>query len=202
MFFIQFTYFLTGFFVCTLGALPFGLVNLSVLDVSIRQGNQKAMKIAYGAALVEVLFGLTALFAGGLLQKYIDGNILIHYVIILVLALAGLIFIRKRQNNELRSEQNGGGFFKGIILNLISIQVLLFWLFAITLLSSRDLLPEKIFPVIMFVIGIWLGKITILAIYIFLSKKIVSKSAMVSKYMNQIIGSILFITAALQIVKI
>lgn len=202
MFFTQFTYFITGFLVCTLGALPFGLVNLTVMDVSIQQGNQKAMKIAHGAALVEVLFGLTALLAGGFLQKYIEGNIIVHYIIILVLAIAGLSFFGKKQNGELSPGQNGGGFLKGIFLNLISLQVLLFWLFAVTYLTSRDLLPEKVFSVIMFGLGVWIGKITILAIYMIMSKKILSKSLMVSKYMNQIIGSILFVTAAIQIVKI
>ena len=49
------------------GGLPFGLVNLTVLNVTFEKGNGAAIKIAHGAALVEVVFGITALFAGGML---------------------------------------------------------------------------------------------------------------------------------------
>ena len=53
------------------GGLPFGLVNLTVLNVTFEKGSREAIKIAHGAALVEVLFGLTALLAGGVLGKMV-----------------------------------------------------------------------------------------------------------------------------------
>ena len=45
---------LVGVFVTIIGALPFGLVNLSVVDVTLKQGRKPAMQVAYGAAWVEV----------------------------------------------------------------------------------------------------------------------------------------------------
>ena len=58
---------LLGIWVTIIGALPFGLVNLSVVDVSLKHGRRLAMLIAHGAALVEVLFGVGAMFTGGVL---------------------------------------------------------------------------------------------------------------------------------------
>ncbi len=73
----QIIIFITGALVAILGALPFGLVNLTVFDVSMKRGNSHALSIAYGAALVEVFYGLIAILAGSLVKNYIDGNIII-----------------------------------------------------------------------------------------------------------------------------
>ena len=76
-----FVFLLTGVVTSVLGTLPFGLVNLTVLNVSFEQGNRAAMKIAYGASFIEILFGLTAILAGGLVHQHIEGNAIISYFI-------------------------------------------------------------------------------------------------------------------------
>jgi threonine/homoserine/homoserine lactone efflux protein len=126
------------------GALPFGLVNLTVLNVTFERGNRAAIKIAHGAALVEVVFGLTALFAGGMLARHIEGNAIVSYT------TAGVLII--------------GGVF--------------------------------------FVSGIWLGKMAVLWMYMNLSNRILSRSRIISKNINTIIGIMLFGLAFVQVLKI
>jgi threonine/homoserine/homoserine lactone efflux protein len=70
----QISIFIIGILAAALGAVPFGLVNLTVLDVSMNKGNKDVMKIAQGAALVEVAYGLIAIFAGGAFSKIMNGN--------------------------------------------------------------------------------------------------------------------------------
>ena len=48
---------LIGITTSIVGAVPFGLVNLTVLNVSLEQGNRAALRIAHGASFIEVLFG-------------------------------------------------------------------------------------------------------------------------------------------------
>ena len=68
---IQFTLLLlTGIMASMTGGLPFGLVNLTVLNVSMEKGMRAAMRISHGAAFIEVVFALTALLAGSLLLMY------------------------------------------------------------------------------------------------------------------------------------
>ena len=192
---------ITGALVAILGALPFGLVNLTVLDVSMKRGNSYALNIAHGAALVEVLYGLIAIFAGSLVKNYIDGNVIINYFIILVLVVAGLFFLVKKQKSNSSGETGYLGFLKGAFLNLISIQVFLFWLIALAYLSSRQLIQYDILSVFVFLAGIWIGKMTVLFLYMLLSKKIVSHSQILSKNINRIIGFILFGVAIFQTVN-
>ena len=190
-----------GLMVSIICALPFGLVNLNVLDAAYRQGNRVALNISFGAAIVEVLFGLIAILAGSMIHQYILENVFINYLAIVVLIFAGLVFLLKKKEVVTRQKANSTGFFKGALLNLVSIQVLLFWLIAVTFLSSKQILQYDFITILVFVLGIWLGKMTVLWFYILLSNKIISKSRILSNNIDIIIGIILLIIAVIQVVK-
>ena len=185
-----------------IGALPFGLVNLTVLNVTFERGNRAAIKIAHGAALVEVVFGLTALYAGGMLARHIEGNVIISYSTAAVLIIGGIFFILKKQDRNDPNETGSSGFLKGILLNLVSIQVFLFWILAIAFLSSRELLQYDLLSILFFVAGIWLGKMAVLWMYMNLSNRILSRSRIISRNINTIIGIVLFGLAFVQVLKI
>jgi len=190
-----------GIITTMIGALPFGLVNLTILNVTFEQGNRPALNIAYGASLVEVLFGLTAILAGGLLSEYIEGNLIISYFIVAVLFAGGLFFIFRKQGAGSSRDTGYSGFFKGIFLNLVSLQVFLFWILAIAFISSRHLLHYDFLSILVFVSGIWFGKMLVLLLYIKFSKKIISSSGIISKNINTIIGIVLFGVAFIQLLK-
>ncbi len=193
---------LIGIAAAVTGALPFGLVNLTVLNVSYERGAGNAVRIAYGAAFIEVLFGLSAILAGSLVYKHIEGNTTINYIIVAILSGAGILFFIKKQRHDLSRNMGYSGFFKGVFLNLISIQVFLFWILAIAFLSSKHLLPHTLTSVLVFITGIWIGKMAVLLSYIILGKKILSNSRIISKNINRIIGIVLFGMAFVQVLKI
>ena len=89
-------YLFIGALLVTIGGLPFGLVNLSVLDVAINQNVRKSMVIAHGAAVVEIIFALIALLAGTVLSGYFNGNILVKYIVLAVLVVSGIYFLLPR----------------------------------------------------------------------------------------------------------
>jgi len=196
-------YLLIGAFVSIIGALPFGLVNLSVMDVAINHKVGKSMFIAHGAAVVEILFALTALLAGTVLSGYFNGNVLVKYIVLAVLVVSGIYFWFKQNNLEsLEDSEPSNGFLKGAFLNLMSIQVLLFWLFAVTSLSVRNIFPSTLIQFSLFISGVWIGKMAVLRVYAIFGRKVAVKSQMISKNMNRIIGSILILVAFIQLIKL
>ncbi len=192
---------LLGMGATIVGGLPFGLVNLTILNVTFEKGSREAIKIAHGAALVEVLFGLTALLAGGVLASYIEGNVIISYSTAAALIFGGLFFLLKKQHNNNSRVAGSSGFLNGILLNLVSIQVFLFWILAIAFLSSRELLQYDLLSILLFVSGIWLGKMAVLWMYMILSNRYLSRSRIISKNINTIIGIVLFGLAFFQVLK-
>ena len=195
------TYFVLGFTVCTIGALPFGAVNLSVVDTTLKHGKMRAMQIALGAAFIEIIFALTAFISGSFIQKTFNKNPAFSLVIIFGLVILGLLFFFKKNKEIQTKKYKLPGILNGIFLNLISIQVLLFWTIAIPLLSAKELIDFKTVSVAIFIIGVFFGKIIVLRLYVYFSKKIVSQSVVLSKNINKIIGIVLLLSAVIQIVK-
>lgn len=196
-------YLLIGAFICTIGALPFGLVNLSVMDVAINQNVRESMSIAHGAAIVEIVFALTALLAGTVLSGYFNDNILVKYIVLAVLIVSGIYFWFKQNNLANKGDhESSNGFLKGALLNLMSIQVLLFWLFAVTFLSVRNLFPSTLIQFSLFISGVWFTKMAVLRAYAILGKKVAEKSQLISRNMNRIIGCILILMAFIQLIKL
>jgi len=190
-----------AFFVTTIGALPFGLVNLSVLNTSYRKNQAAAMQISHGAALVEVFFGLTAFLAGGIIGQLIKSNQAVYFVVLSVPAIAGLYFLIKKSPAERENNNGKQGFIKGVVLNLISVQVFLFWLFAMTYINTVWEIRVNVYSIVLLAGGIWLGKMGTLWIYAFFSEKIFSSFGFLSRNINRIIGVVLLVTVLVQLIK-
>ena len=184
-----------------IGALPFGLVNLTVLDTSYRKGRVAASYISHGAALIEVLFGLTALMAGSLIGQFTRNNPFVHYLVLLVPAVVGVVFLLKKNHRETNKTEKQQGFLQGMILNLISIQVLLYWLLAMTYLNTVWNPEYNGLSISLFAAGIWLGKMAVLWTYALFSRRIFARMGFLSRNINRIIGMVLLLTVVLQLIK-
>jgi threonine/homoserine/homoserine lactone efflux protein len=185
-----------------IGAVPLGLVNLSVMDAALKNNSRGAVHIAHGASLVEIFFALVALLAGAKLSPVLQGNQVVHYFIFAVLLISGLFFWFKKNKEKIRTEtQKSFGFLKGVLLNIVSIQVLLFWLLAATVLSSKQGLPDKFTEVLFFLTGVWLAKLGVLKGYAFLATKVATHAEKFSANTNRIIGIVLIGVAIVQFVS-
>ncbi len=164
---------ITGIIILTaiIGALPFGLVNLSVLDMAFHKNRHTALKVAHGASWIEVLYGILALLAGTIIAKAIENSPMVKYTAVLIPLFAGLFFLFKK-GDQPDLHNNKQGYLKGIVLNLLSVQVLLYWVVAITWLKT-SYLPE-ITPgfIILFIVSVWAGKMGVLWLYAPLCKYI------------------------------
>jgi len=187
----------------TVGAVPLGLVNLSVLDSALKNDKRGATQIAYGASVVEVFFALTSLLAGAKLSPFFEGNPVVRYFVFAVLLVSGLFFWFKTNKRTTRKQPGKSfGFLKGVLLNIVSIQVLLFWLLAATVLSAKQWLPGTFQEVLLFLSGVWLAKMGVLKGYAFLAKIVATHAEKFSANTNRIIGIVLLVVAIVQFIKI
>jgi threonine/homoserine/homoserine lactone efflux protein len=83
-------HFLYGTIACIIGALPFGLVNLSVVNISINKSEKEAIVFSLGASFIEILFALAGIIAGQQLIKNIEGNVFIEIGIISILFISSI----------------------------------------------------------------------------------------------------------------
>jgi L-lysine exporter family protein LysE/ArgO len=197
-----FLFLLFGFVASIIGAVPFGLVNLSILQTAINNGIRATMPISYGASVVEIIYGVIGIFAGSLLFRYIDNNPWFNVFTTLVLLVMGLVFLFKQSHFQFNKNNTYGGFLYGILLNMLSLQVLAYWILAISIISTFS--PQLFTPVavILFLAGIWIGKMSVLVSYASLGNKIARRSEKISKNINLFIGIVLIGLGVFNVIRI
>lgn len=197
------TYLLIALAATIIGAVPLGLVNLSVMDAALKNDTRGATQIAHGASVVEVFFALSSLLAGAKLSPLFEGNPVVRYFVFAVLLISGLFYwFKKNKEKPLKEPVKSYGFLKGALLNIVSIQVLLFWLIVATVLSAKQLLPSSLPEVLFFLTGVWLTKMAVLKVYAFVVQKVANHAQKISDNVNRIIGVILLVVAFVQFIKI
>ncbi|WP_196890711.1 LysE family transporter [Aureivirga marina] len=206
---IGFLYLFFGVSLAFLGALPLGTVNLSVVHTTIRYNLISAMKIVIAAAFAEIILSFFALHCSMYVNDFISKNQIINVIIAVVLVLVGsaLFFVKKEQKekDENAKHPSFSNAVKGFLLALLNPPVLVFWLFAFTFVESKEWLHinimRPIHELILFFIGVYVGKFLALFLYGKLSVLIQNKVQNISKYLNKGIGAILFIIGTFQLVK-
>lgn len=192
---------ITGFVAALIGALPFGLVNLTVLDKAFHENKNQALQIAHGAAWIEVLFGFMAISLGNKISTFIHNKSVFYYLILLLPALVGIVFLIRKKPVSKAKELSGNNFLKGIFLNLISVQVFLYWLVAIMYINQIHIKVQTFQEIIGFLAGIWIGKMIVLWLYVKLSKTVFQRWQFLGSYMNRIIGIVLITSVFIQLLK-
>lgn len=190
-----------GFIAALIGALPVGLVNLTVLDKAFHADQKNALQLAHGAAWIEVVFGFIALSLGNKITVFMTNKSVFYYLILLLPALVGIVFLFRKNTTNKNQVLSGNHFLNGAFLNLISMQVLLYWLIAVMYISRFHIRIQGFYETVGFLAGIWIGKMLVLWFYAKLSKTIFNKWQFLSLYMDRIIGSVLLISVFIQFFK-
>lgn len=197
-----FNYLALGFFACVIAALPLGLVNLSVIHVTLKQSRAKARQISLGATLVEFLFAASALFFGSVIGSFVNDSLLVKMFVLLVLMGAAIFFFYRKETSKKTFSKSSHLFIKGIVLNAVSIQVLSFWIVAIVFLISENFIENNYLYLPFFILGVVLGKLSTLEFYGYLAIKAKNKIKSLPKYMNRIMSVIFATLSVIQLIRI
>lgn len=188
--------------VAAIGAFPLGLVNLSVLKLASEKQINRSRQMAFGAALVEVLFSLTALVGTITFISKISGSLKFKILIAIVLLITAFTFFKKKKAKHNSTKTKFSGLLTGVFYNLISLQVFAYWIFAIAFLSGLTQIPQTLQSILVFVTAVFITKVLVLEFYVFIGSRAIKRTEKIEKNMNKIIGSVIFISAIVQIIKL
>ena len=200
-------YLILGFLTAILGALPLGTTNVAVINTTLKETIQSALKIVYPAAIAEVILVLIALYANATLLDFIDHNIWVQYSIVVILLVLGtyLFFKKNKEMHHPKRKLKISKPLLGFILGMVNPAVLMYWLVAITFLNKKIMhldLSINDTLLLLFLIGVFFGKVVTLYGFGKFSHQLSLKTHHISTKVNQIIGVLLAIVSIIQFIKI
>lgn len=204
-------YFFIGIITAIIGALPLGTTNIAVINTTVKENMQTALKIVYTAALAELILVLIAINFNMQIENFIGMNPWLQYTIAIVLLSIGLILFLKRNSaanyktSEIKKNFNLSKQMLGFILGLVNPTVLIYWILVISFLNKKLIyldMHANYVLLILFLAGVFLGKVLTLFGYGTFSNRLKKKSNNITARFNRVIGVLLIGVSLLQFTKL
>ena len=166
--------FVAGWVVSFLGTLPFGILNLTIVRVSLQQGLRAAFKFAVACTLVEFLYGYIAVWLTEQIVPYAFFKLLTDGFTLLLLLILGLYYLRKQSRQPSPADRPAtSAFGLGLGLSVVNVAAFPFWLFYTVLLTKKGWVSLAGTPsVLVYVLGIALGTLTGLWFFVGVSQRL------------------------------
>ncbi|GAB5554622.1 MAG: hypothetical protein Sapg2KO_42130 [Saprospiraceae bacterium] len=203
----DFFYLVLGFLGSFIGTIPFGPINLSVVDATLRDGMKGAIIFAIPAAIVEFAYSYFSLSFYWVLNEQVTTSKWISILVMIVFLLGGLYFFFKKEkpNTDGPEYKRKNNFLKGFIIATLNPQAIPYWIFVIGYYNLKNYVDisctEHLDLLLSFVLGAALGKMACLYLYALLSNRIAHRLGRISALMNKIIGLVLFFIALVQLIQ-
>ncbi|GGI56608.1 LysE family transporter [Winogradskyella haliclonae] len=202
-------YLLLGIITSIIGALPLGASNIVVINTTIKQNLRLAMKIAITAGIAEVILSYYALNYNMLVKDFFMSHQWLQVLIaIILLGVGGLLFFKKSNSKKVSKTNNSflkSKYATGFFLGLLNPPVLVYWLLVYGIINSNVAMlsvKSSAAVLILFFLGVYIGKVFTLYIYGKFSVFMERKFKNVNLLINKVTGSLLFTVGILQFIKL
>ena len=199
-----FLLFLIAITATIIGALPPGASNLAVIKTTINENIKQGLKISYGAGIGEVILAFLALSCGFAIKEYFVMHAWIQIVLIIILFVAGIYLVRTKPKKVKDPSSFSSKYATGFLLSIVNPPVLVYWVVIFSILHENYNFDSMaaIPMLILFFIGVFLGKVITLYAYGKLGYLIQNKKSNFKCFINRLIGVILIIISIIQVIRL
>lgn len=186
------THFLLGFVFSFIGSIPFGMINLTVVDTTIHKGLRAGIVLGIGAAIVEFFQAIIAVL---FTHVFIDNpqiSQIIHWVAIpIFFGLAIYHFLQSgKETQHKSSEKSLSPFYKGLFISSLNMLAVPYWVFYATYFTSVGWLSSTKGLLLVFCVGISVGAFSLFVVFAKLSSLVVQRMSKISSVTNQVLAVI------------
>lgn len=203
---ITFLFFL-GLIMALIGVLPPGLLNMTAVKISLKEGRVRGVVYSIGVCVVVFLQTyIAAMFARYLSnnQDVVDILQRVAFVIFVLITVYYLLIAKSNPKPEIdaHSKSKHSRFFQGMFLSAINVFPIPYQAYMTVTFASFGWMDFKNTSIISYVVGSVTGTFLMLYIYIVFFDKIKSKAFTSQKNMNYLIGTITGLIAAVTLIHI
>jgi threonine/homoserine/homoserine lactone efflux protein len=199
--------FFLGFITAAIGITPPGLINMTAVKVSLKDGRNEAISFAVGATIIVFFQTFLALLFANFINSHPNViNSLQEIGLFIFIALTIYFFWKAKKpklpKSETKVRSKTNRFFLGILLSALNLFPIPYYVFVSITLSAYgyfSFLEPFIFA---FVGGAVAGSYLVFYLYIIFFKKRESKSSFLMNNGNYIIGTITGIVSIVTLFKL
>lgn len=195
-------HFIVGLTTCFIGTLPFGVINLSVISISVRKSYHRGFLFALGASVIEIGEAYVAISFGMYINQFLNHYTFIPYLIGTIFLTLGLYFF-VRKTIPLSNTSSYGKhteFYKGVAVALLNPQSIPFWLFILAFITPLNLFNFEGAPLLLFLGGVFSGKLIALIGFAKMSNYLEKHLGQSHNTIDYIMGSLFSGIGAFQII--
>ena len=195
---------LAGILFSALGAIPPGLINLSVAERAMTRGRRPGIMVAIGAALTQLIYTFIAVY---FIDTIIKNEIItesINWAACIIFLGLGIYYLFKKATivKPSRTSSDRKHFGYGIVIAGMNMLIIPTWIFIAVWLKSNGFDFTAIREIIFISLGSGVGALLIFIGYVRLSGYILTRMSSVVKYTNRFLGVIFISLAAYQLIRL
>jgi threonine/homoserine/homoserine lactone efflux protein len=199
-----FSHFCYGLIACFIGGLPLGIINMSVVNITVRKSPKAAYQFALGSSLVEIFEASIAVIFGLAIEGYLRHSATLQFIIFLGFVFLGIYFLQKKTRTNYRESGTRRGtseFMKGIIVALLNPQAIPFWLLALTFVAPYHIIDFIGSNLYFFLGGVFFGKLLSLLLFARGARYIKSHLSESSRLIDRAMGYVFIIIGLVEAAK-
>ncbi|OYQ37860.1 lysine transporter LysE [Flavobacterium cyanobacteriorum] len=200
---------LLGFGLSALGILLPGLINMTAAKISIRDGHQRAVVFALGAASVIFIQTYVAVSFAKFISSHPDIIELLEevgLVIFLLLTVYFLFLVKKKipkvEDEVVKLRSKTGNFFLGALLSSLNFFPIPYYVFVSVTLAKQGYFEFGNLFVLLFVTGATLGALAVFYLYIICFKKVGRGTIYFMENSHYFIGAVTGLVSILALIRI
>ncbi|MBK6620023.1 MAG: LysE family transporter [Saprospirales bacterium] len=173
-----------------IGSLPFGIINMTVAETTVRKGFAAGVWVAVGASVVEFIQVLVSLKLIGLFVENSRLEKIFDLIALLVfLGLAIISFRNARKEASPREAQVSNlpaipDFFRGALVSSFNVMVFPYWIFYGAYFSSHGWMKLQNLDISIFSAGAMTGTFVVLLLYARLGLLLIRRASALTRYVN------------------
>ena len=180
------------------GLLPPGMMNMTVVNHSIKSGLTPAIRFSLGASFVVAIQAFLALTFAQLISEHLDILELLKKIAVFVFIILGIYFyiLAKRRFEPKGKDAIRNLFFQGVMISSFNMLAIPFFFSYSTIMEMNGWIHIKQPFVLIFVSGAVSGAFALFTTYAYFAQVIAKKAGFIAKNINYILA-IFFIVLAL-----
>jgi threonine/homoserine/homoserine lactone efflux protein len=195
--------FATGLVVSFLGTLPLGVLNITIMDVSLKKGMSAALRFALACALVELVYSYISVQLTKSIIEFPALRPITEVVATITLLGMGIYHIRKQNSLTASKKKTVSSFYLGAILSVLNVVAFPFWILYTTVLQGKGIVGlSQHSLMIVYVIGISMGTVAGLLPFAYASRFLTRIVAVHQHHMDRAIGCLFLSLSLFQFISL